>query len=132
LPPIHVELIEEFGGMHIAKGKGKVTRVNSTNVLDEGLRIGGRGRRMNSKVEIGQTRRDYACIENKHGTQLGQSQSVPGRPLLALYIGGQVSRIRSGLIQITVSVYDINSYFDYAYDWAYLNGPQEYKDNGLY
>jgi hypothetical protein len=33
-----------------------------------------------------------------------------------LYIGGQVSRIRSGLIQITVSVYDIKSYFDYAYD----------------
>jgi hypothetical protein len=49
-----------------------------------------------------------------------------------LYIGGQVSRIRSGSIQITVSVYDINSYFDYAYDWAYLNGPQGYKDNGLY
>jgi hypothetical protein len=28
-----------------------VTRVNSTNVLDEGLRIGDTGRRMNSKVE---------------------------------------------------------------------------------
>jgi hypothetical protein len=28
-----------------------VTRVNSTNVLDEGLRIGGIGRRMNSKVK---------------------------------------------------------------------------------
>jgi hypothetical protein len=27
-----------------------VTRVNSANVLDEGLRIGGRERRMNSKV----------------------------------------------------------------------------------
>jgi hypothetical protein len=49
-----------------------------------------------------------------------------------LYIGGQVSRIRSGSIQITTSVYDINSYFNYAYDWAYLNGPQGYKDNGLY
>jgi hypothetical protein len=58
-------------------------RVNSTNVLDEGLRIGGRGRRMNSKVHVSQTRRDYACIENKHGIQLAQSQSVPGRPLLA-------------------------------------------------
>jgi hypothetical protein len=61
----------------------QVTRVNSTNVLDEGLRIGRRGRRMNSKVEVSQTRRDYACIENKHSTQLAQSQSVPGRPLLA-------------------------------------------------
>jgi hypothetical protein len=35
-----------------------------------------------------------------------------------LYIGGQVSRIRSGLIQITVPVYDIISYFNYDYDWA--------------
>jgi hypothetical protein len=60
-----------------------LTRVNSTNVLDEGLRIRGRGRRMNSKVKVGQTRRDYVCIENKRGNQLAQSQSVPGRPLLA-------------------------------------------------
>jgi hypothetical protein len=29
-----------------------VTRVNSANVLDEELRIGGRGRQMNSKVKI--------------------------------------------------------------------------------
>jgi hypothetical protein len=35
-----------------------------------------------------------------------------------LYIGGQVLRIRSGSIQITMSVYDINSYFDYIYIWA--------------
>jgi hypothetical protein len=60
-----------------------LTKVNSANVLDEGLRIGGRGRRMNSKIKISQTRRDYACIENKRGTQLAQSQFVPGRPLLA-------------------------------------------------
>jgi hypothetical protein len=51
---------------------------------------------------------------------------------LPLYIGGQVSRIRSGSVQITVPVYDINSYFDYDYAWAYLNGPQGYTDNGLY
>jgi hypothetical protein len=60
-----------------------LTRVNSTNVLDEGLRIGGRGHQVNSKVHVSQTRHDYACIENKHGIQLAQSQSVPGRPLLA-------------------------------------------------
>jgi hypothetical protein len=30
----------------------RLMRVNSTNVLDEGLRIGGRGRRMNSKVRL--------------------------------------------------------------------------------
>jgi hypothetical protein len=62
---------------------------------------------------------------------LNLNLSLTGLSLL-LYIGGQVSRIRSGLIQITVSVYVINSYFDYAYDCAYLNGPQGYKDNGLY
>jgi hypothetical protein len=32
--------------------KAIVTRVNSTNVLDEGLRIGEIGRRMNSKVKL--------------------------------------------------------------------------------
>jgi hypothetical protein len=31
---------------------GRVTRVNSTNVLDEGLRIGEIGRWMNSKVKL--------------------------------------------------------------------------------
>jgi hypothetical protein len=57
-----------------------VTRVNSTNILDEGLRIGGRGRRMNSKVKISQTRRvsRISVVLN-----LAQSQSIPGRPLLA-------------------------------------------------
>jgi hypothetical protein len=40
---------------------------------------------MNSKVKVNQTRHDYACIENKCGTEpaQSQSQSVPGRPLLA-------------------------------------------------
>jgi hypothetical protein len=38
---------------------------------------------MNLKVKVSKTRRDYACIENKRGTQLAQSQSVPGQPLLA-------------------------------------------------
>jgi hypothetical protein len=60
-----------------------VTRVNSANVLDEGLRIREKGRRMNSKVKVSQTRHDYACIKNKHGTRFAQSQSVPDRPLLA-------------------------------------------------
>jgi hypothetical protein len=59
-----------------------VTRVRSANVLDEGLRIGGRGRWMNLKVKIGQTRRSLVCVEDKRGTQLAQSQSVSGRPLL--------------------------------------------------
>jgi hypothetical protein len=38
---------------------------------------------MNSKVKVSQTRRSLVCVENKRGTQLAQSQSVPGRPLLA-------------------------------------------------
>jgi hypothetical protein len=61
----------------------QLTRVNSANIQDEGLMIGGRGRRMNSKVKIRQTRRGLTCIENKRGTQLSQSQSVPGQTLLA-------------------------------------------------
>jgi hypothetical protein len=48
-----------------------VTRVNSTNVQDEGLRIGGIGHRMNSKVKISQK------IENKHGGQLGLISIYP-------------------------------------------------------
>jgi hypothetical protein len=38
---------------------------------------------MNSKVKIIQTRRYSMCVENKRGTQLTQSQSVPDWPLLA-------------------------------------------------
>jgi hypothetical protein len=60
--------------------KGRVTRVNSTNVQDEGLRIGERGRQMNSKVKISQTRHvsRISMVLN-----MAQSQSVHGRPLLA-------------------------------------------------
>jgi hypothetical protein len=36
-------------------GKAVVTRVNSTNVLNEGLRIVEIGRRMNSKVRLVET-----------------------------------------------------------------------------
>jgi ATP-binding cassette subfamily B (MDR/TAP) protein 1 len=36
---------------------GPLMRVNSTNVQDEGLKIGGIGRQMNSKVKVNQTRR---------------------------------------------------------------------------
>jgi hypothetical protein len=54
-------------------------RVNSTNILDEGLRIGGIGRRMNSKVKISQTRR---VLRINVVVDLAYSQSVLGRPLL--------------------------------------------------
>jgi hypothetical protein len=56
--------------------------VNSANILDEGLMIGGRGRQMNSKIKIRQTMRGLMCIKNKCSTQLAQSRSVPGQPLL--------------------------------------------------
>jgi hypothetical protein len=56
-----------------------VTRVNSTNILDEGLRIGGIGHRMNSKVN----QSNKVCIESKLGGELGllsiwPSPSSPG------------------------------------------------------
>jgi hypothetical protein len=70
------------------------------------------GSRASDELEgrISQTRRGLLCIKSKHGTQLAQSQFVPDRPLLPLYIGGQDSRIQSGLIQITIFVYDITLY----------------------
>jgi hypothetical protein len=57
-----------------------LTRVNSTYVQDEGLRIGGIGCRMNLKVKISQTRRvsRINVVFN-----LAYSQSIPARPLLA-------------------------------------------------
>jgi hypothetical protein len=65
-------------------GRHQLTRVNLTNVLDEGLMIGGRGRQMNSKIKISQTR----CISRiRVVLNLAQSQSVPGRPLLAPIYG---------------------------------------------
>jgi hypothetical protein len=57
-----------------------VTRVNSTNVQDEGLRIGGIGRRMNSKVRISQTRR---VLRINVVVNLAYFQSVPNWPFLA-------------------------------------------------
>jgi hypothetical protein len=49
-------------------------------VLDEGLRIGGIGHRMNSKLKISQTRR---VLRINMVVNLAYSQSVPDRPLLA-------------------------------------------------
>jgi hypothetical protein len=48
-----------------------------------------------------------------------------------LYIGGQVSRNQLGSIQITMSVYDVISYFDYIYAYAFLTGPRGTKIMGL-
>jgi hypothetical protein len=61
---------------------GLLTRVNSTNVLDEGLRIGGIGRRMNSKVN----QSNKVCIENKLGSELGLLSICPLPSSLGPYI----------------------------------------------
>jgi hypothetical protein len=91
----------------------------------------GLGKRASDELEgkISQTRRVSIISVVLNWFNLNLSLAGLSWPL---YIGGQVSMIRSGLIQITVSVYDINTYFNYVYDWAYLNGPLGYKDNGLY
>jgi hypothetical protein len=82
--------------------------VNSTNVLDKGLRIGEIGRWMNSKVNSVK----QGGYESKRGCKtwlaFNLSDTVPSWPL---YIGGQVSRIRWDPIQITILIYDMNSYF---------------------
>jgi hypothetical protein len=55
------------------------------------------------------------CVENKLVINwLNLNMSLAGLSW-PLYVGGQVSRIQSGSIQITMFVYDINSYFDYVY-----------------
>jgi hypothetical protein len=89
--------------------KDILTRVNSTNVLDEGLRIGEIGRRMNSKVKSVK----QGGYESERGCRtwlaFNLSHTIPSWPL---YIGGQVLRIGWDPIQITISAYDMNSYFD--------------------
>jgi hypothetical protein len=46
-----------FDGIYMSTEYSRLLmRVNSVNVLDEELRIGGRGRRMNSKVKVQKTR----------------------------------------------------------------------------
>jgi hypothetical protein len=86
-----------------------MTRVNSTNVLYEGLRIGEIGHRMNSKVKSVK----QGVVESKRGCRtwlaFNLSLTVPSWPI---YIDGQVSRIGRDPIQITISTYDMNSYFD--------------------
>jgi hypothetical protein len=55
-------------------GRCQLTRVNSTNVQDEGLRIG--GNRVSDEIK-GKDQSKKACIENKHGGQLGLLSICP-------------------------------------------------------
>jgi hypothetical protein len=71
------------------------------------------------------------CGENKLVINWPNLYLSPAGLSWPLYIGGQVSRIRSGSIQIIVSVYHIISYFDYIYAWPKLLGPRGTKITGL-
>jgi hypothetical protein len=107
-------------------------RVNSANFLDEGLRIGGRRRQINSKVKIRQIRRGLMYIENKRGTQLARSQSVPGWPLLApLYMwpGLEGSVGFNTNYNVCIRCYLV---FRLHLCLGLPNRPQGYQDNGPY
>jgi hypothetical protein len=107
-------------------------RVNSANVLDEVLRIGGSGRRMNSKVKIRQTKRGLMCIGNKRGTQLAQSQSVHGRPLLApLYRWPGLEELVRFNTNYNVCI-RCHLVFQLHLCLGLPNRPQGYQDNGPY
>jgi hypothetical protein len=117
--PIIRRGLMNFDGIYMSTEYSRLlTRVNSANVLDEELRIGGRGRRINSKVKVQKTRRNLMRVENKLVDDwLNLNLSLAGLSW-PLYIGGQFSRIRSDSIQIIMPVYDVISYFDYIYVWA--------------
>jgi hypothetical protein len=107
-----------------------MTRVNSANVLYEGLKIGGRGHWMNSKIKISQTRRGLICIENKRGIQLAQSHRWPTSPdpyvLVARSLGsGQVQYKLECLYMISTRI-STTSMLDLP------KGPWRYQDNGPY
>jgi hypothetical protein len=97
-------------------GRRQLTRVNSTNIQDEGLRIGGIGRRMNSKVKVSQTRR---VLRINVVVDLACSQSVPDRPLLApIYRWPGLKKPVGSDTYYNIDIYDMDSYFDYDYTWV--------------
>jgi hypothetical protein len=122
---------EELQGEALVVCRSLMT-VNSANVLDEGLRIGGRGCQMNSKVKISQTRQGLVCIENKRGSQLAQSQSVVGRPLLApLYRWPGLEEQVGFNTNYNISIW-YHLIFRLHLYLGLPNGPQGYQDNGPY
>jgi hypothetical protein len=110
-----------YFGNRSGKGilKVRVMRVNSTNVLDEGLRIRGIGRQMNSKVKISQTRR---VSRINLVVNLAYSQSVPDRPLLAPIYRWP------GLKEPVGS----DTYYNIYIRHGLINGPLGYTSNRLY
>jgi hypothetical protein len=94
---------------------GYVMRVNLTNVPDEGLRIRGIGRWMNSKVKISQIRR---VSRINMVVDLAYSQSPPDRPLLAPIYRWPGHKEPVGSDTYYSVCLDMDSYFDYDYTWA--------------
>jgi hypothetical protein len=89
----------------------------------------GRGREMNSKVKIKQTRRGLARIANKRGTQLAQSQSIPGRPLLTpLYRWSGLEELVEFNTNYNVCI-RYHLIFRLHLCLGLPNGPQGYQDN---
>jgi hypothetical protein len=83
------------------------------------------------RLNIRQTRRNIIRGENKRAINwLNLNLPLAGFSW-PLYIGGQVSRIRSGSTQIIMYAYDIILYFDYIYAWAYPSGPGGTKIMGF-
>jgi hypothetical protein len=107
----------------VPHGRCRLMRVNSANVLDEGLRIGGRGRRMNSKVRI-QTNKakldvywDKTCITSS--ILMCPWVASPG-PCLWVARSRGTGRVRYKLLYMTC--YNIAFIFDYNYTSASFLG----------
>jgi hypothetical protein len=95
------------------------------------LGLGEIGRRMNSKVgSVKQGEVLYVSRISMVLNWLNLNLSLAGLSW-PLYIGGQVSRVRSGSIQIIVFTYDIFSYLIISM-LRLSNGSQGYQDNGPY
>jgi hypothetical protein len=79
-----------------------VTRVNSENVLDAGLRIGGKRASDELEGKDSDKQGEAWCVLRKKlvDNWLNLNLSLAGLSW-PLYIGGQVSKNRSGSIQIT-------------------------------
>jgi hypothetical protein len=87
---------------------------------------------MNSKVKIRQIRRGLTFIKNKRSTPMAQSQSVPGKPLLApLYRwSGLEEPVRFNTnYNVCIRCHLI---FRLYLCLGLPNGPQGYQDNGPY
>jgi hypothetical protein len=87
---------------------------------------------MNSKVKISQTRRGIMWIENKRGTQLAQSQSVPDRPLLSpIYRWPGPEDLVRFNTNYNVGI-RCHLVFRLYLCLGLPNGPRGYQDNGTY